>query len=173
MSVDTGAYGQWSLLIRIGHWLMAGAFLVNYWWLEEGDDAHEWVGYGLLAVLTVRILYGFWGPLNARFRDFFPTPSRLKYAYIHFTALQREHQDQRRHNPIAGLMVMFLLSMMLVTGISGWMQELDAFWGEDWVQNLHAWSADAVMVAVVGHIAAVLVIQAKYKVPLIRHMLRG
>jgi len=69
-------------------------------------------------------------------------------------------------------MVLFLLFTLLITAVSGWMQTLDAFWGEDWVQNLHAWSADAAMIAVVVHVSAVLIIQYRYKVPLIKHMIR-
>ena len=68
-------------------------------------------------------------------------------------------------------MVLFLLITMTITAVSGWMQELDAFWGEDWVQNLHAWSADAVMIAVVIHVSAVLIIQYRYKVSLVKRML--
>ncbi|AHK16281.1 cytochrome b/b6 domain-containing protein [Thalassolituus oleivorans] len=165
-------YQSWDIVIRLGHWLMASLFLVNYWLLEEGEDWHEWAGYALFCILTFRMIWGFVGPSNARFSDFFPTIKRLKYSINNFNQEQKKHLTENRHNPIAGLMVLFLLFTLLITAVSGWMQTLDAFWGEDWVQNLHAWSADAVMIAVVVHVSAVLIIQYRYKVPLIKHMIR-
>jgi cytochrome b len=171
-SLSTPSSG-WDLGIRLGHWLMATLFLLNYWWLEEGEDLHEWAGYALFAILVIRFIRGFTGPENARFRDFFPTPKRLINNLKNFKAEQLSHQENSHHSAIGGLMVLFLLITMTITAVSGWMQELDAFWGEDWVQNLHAWSADAVMIAVVIHVSAVLIIQYRYKVSLIKHMFSG
>lgn len=160
----------WDRFIRIFHWSTAALFLANFWWLEAGEDAHEWAGYTLAALLLARLIWGFIGPTNARFSDFLPTPARLRHNIEHFAQHQLRHRDDSRHSPLGGLMVLFLLGGLLVTAVSGWMQELDAFWGEDWVQNLHVWSANAVMVAVVVHVAAVLVIQHKYRVALLRGM---
>lgn len=166
----------WDILVRITHWSIACLFLVNYWLFEAGEDLHEWAGYALLAVLTVRLVWGFIGPANARFSDFFPTLSRLKAAVIYFDqehkALQQSLQKPPRHAGLAGAMVVFLWAGLLIVGISGWLQETDQFWGEDWVQLLHEWSADIVMIAVTFHVAAVLLIQWKYRLPLIRNMIR-
>ncbi|GAB3109751.1 cytochrome B [Aestuariicella hydrocarbonica] len=172
MPSATAGYQRWGLWIRLGHWSMALLFLCNYWLLEAGDDWHEWAGYALLAIVCLRCVRGFCGAENGRFRDFWPTPDNLRVAIAHFSTLHREH-PQRRHTPVAGLMVVFLLGAMSVTAVSGWMQELDAFWGEDWVQNLHAWSADSVMIAVAIHVSAVIVTQSKYRVALIKRMLTG
>lgn len=161
----------WDRLIRIGHWTMASLFLANYWLLEGGDASHEWVGYGLFGVLLARLLHGFTGPENARFRNFWPTPARVRYCLQHFDDVQQQHRHGSHHNAIAGLMVIFLLLVMGITAVSGWMQELDAFWGEDWVQNLHEWSADAVMLAVLVHVSAVFWLQWRYRLALVRGML--
>ncbi len=165
-------YQRWDLWIRLGHWSMAVLFLSNYWLLEEGDDWHEWVGYAIMVLLCVRYVRGFVGGENGRFRDFWPNPVKVRAALANFSTLHANH-PQRRHNPVAGLMVLFLLCTMTLTAVSGWMQELDAFWGEDWVQNLHAWSAHCVMVAVAIHVSAVLFIQIKFRTPLIKRMLTG
>ncbi len=173
MTTAGAGYSHWDVFIRLGHWLMAALFLANYWWLEAGEEPHEWVGYGLFAILCLRLVRGFTGAENGRFRDFFPTPARLRHSLVHFTEEHQLHQHQVRHTGLAGLMVCFLLLAMMVTAVSGWMQELDMFWGEDWVQNLHSWSADAVMLAVVVHVAAVLLLQWCYKLPLVRAMFNG
>ncbi|MGB1091935.1 MAG: cytochrome b/b6 domain-containing protein, partial [Oceanobacter sp.] len=80
---------------------------------------------------------------------------------------------EARHTPLAGVMVIGLWFGLLVVGFSGWLQETDQFWGEEWVQLLHEWSANLVMAAVVVHVSAVLIIQHKYRLPLVRNMLTG
>lgn len=161
----------WDRFIRLFHWSTALLFLANFWVLEAGDDAHEWVGYVLAALLLARIVWGFIGPQNARFADFWPHKAALRDNLQRFAEYQQAHRNNSHHSPLAGLMVLFLLFGLVLTSVSGWMQELDAFWGEDWVQNLHAWSANTVMAAVVIHVLAVLVIQLRYRVPLVRDML--
>ena len=162
----------WDILVRITHWTIAALFLTNYWILDDGDDLHEWFGYTVLAALIVRLIWGFIGPVNARFGDFWPTWAKLTTAIREFDQQHRHHQGQPpRHVGLAGAMVVFLWTGLLVVGISGWLQETDMFWGEDWVQLLHEWSANVVMAAVLIHVAAVGLIQHRYRLPLIQAML--
>ena len=62
---------------------------------------------------------------------------------------------------------------LLLTALTGWLQETDRFWGEEWVQRLHEVAADTVMVAVALHVAAVLLMQRLSGKPLLRAMFRG
>lgn len=160
----------WDRFVRLHHWLLACLFLANYWWLEAGESAHEWAGYIIVGLVSCRVVWGFIGPYRARFSSFLPTPNRLRHNLRHFAEIARQHEG---HSPIAGVMILFLLSGVLITAVSGWMQELDRFWGEDWVQNLHEWSADALMLAAAIHIIAVITLQYRYKTPLIRAMIKG
>ncbi|UTW46237.1 cytochrome b/b6 domain-containing protein [bacterium SCSIO 12696] len=161
----------WDIFVRIFHWCMAGAFISNYWFLEEGDPPHEWVGYAILVFIGLRLIWGFIGTETARFRQFWPTWAKLK-AHIQ-GAPQSLKQPHYGHNPLGALMVLFLLGSILVCGISGWMQEWDMFWGEDWVQLTHSISADIAMIAAGVHVLAVLVVQSISKVPLIKQMIFG
>ena len=68
----------WDHFVRVFHWSVAAAFLLDFWVLEEGDPPHEWVGYFLGVLLVLRIIWGFIGPHNARFINFFPTPGRIR-----------------------------------------------------------------------------------------------
>lgn len=160
----------WDRVVRGCHWSVATLFLLDYWLLEGGERAHEWAGYALGAVVILRIVWGFVGSRYARFREFLPTPARLRHYLAHFPD---NHGDRPGHNPVGALMILFLLVMLLVTALSGWLQELDAFWGEEWPQRLHELAADAVMVAVVVHVAAVLLMQRLTGVALIRAMITG
>ena len=144
----------WDPFIRIFHWSLAASFLLNYTVLEEGENLHEWVGYYALALIAIRIVWGFIGPQNARFSDFWPTPTRIK-------AHLREHLHGQipspdRHNPVGGLMILALMAGMLVTGITGWLSTTDMFWGEELIEELHEGAASVVMGLVCLHVAAIV-----------------
>lgn len=64
----------WDPLVRIGHWLLAAAFAVDY--LTEGEplQLHVWAGYTIGGIVLLRILWGFVGPRPARFADFLRGP---------------------------------------------------------------------------------------------------
>ena len=164
---------RWDWLTRLGHWLLAGLFLANYFWLEDGEDPHEWAGYALLALIAVRLVRGLTGPDNIRFSRFVPGPAAVSQQLRHFRAHEEQHRHERRHSPLAGLMVVALLSGILITGVSGWLQETDRFWGEDWVQLTHAWAADITLGLAAVHVSAVLLIQWRFRIPLIQRMIRG
>ncbi|MES2918434.1 MAG: cytochrome b/b6 domain-containing protein [Pseudomonadota bacterium] len=160
----------WDLSIRLFHWSNAALFLALYGWLEGGGALHEWGGYVALALVLARIGLGLFGRGHARFAAFWPTPTRLAAYLRHFP---QGHGEWPGHNPLGGLMILFMLLMLLVTGVSGWLQDTDAFWGEEWVQTLHEGSADAMMVAVVVHVLAVLLMQRLTGVALVRAMVTG
>lgn len=161
----------WDPLLRIFHWSVAIAFLMNFAVLEEGDTAHRWLGYYILSALLVRFIWGFVGPDNVRFKDFFPTPSGVKH---HLTLLLRKKlEPSNGHNPLGGLMIFALLFGLLFTGLSGWMMGLDLFWGEEWVEELHELMAGMVMNLVVIHIVVVSLLSFVGPANLIKQMITG
>lgn len=161
----------WDPLVRLFHWSLALAFLLNYAVLEEGETAHEWVGYYCLAILAVRIFWGFVGSHNARFASFFPTREGIR----HHLGLLRQGRIEAHdgHNPVGGLMVLALMSAVLLTGLSGWMLQLDVFWGEDWAEEIHEFFANLSMALVLVHVGAVLLLSWLGPVNLVRTMLTG
>lgn len=159
----------WDVCVRLTHWTVALLFLANFWWLEEGERWHEWCGYALVGVLAVRFVWGFVGSSTARFSDFFPTPKRL----VEYCRTSVDTALTSGHNPIGACMIFFLWFMLVLVSISGWLQTTDRYWGEEWVQTLHEFSANAVMGAVIVHVLAVLYFQLVKKRELIQPMLIG
>jgi len=149
----SGKIRVWDPLIRIFHWSLAASFLLNYTVLEEGERLHEWVGYFTLGLITVRIIWGFVGPQNARFSDFWPTRIRLKtYLREH---LQGATPSPDHHNPVGGLMILALLAGITLTGVTGWLSTTDLFWGNELLEELHEGFASLVMGLVGLHVAAI------------------
>lgn len=161
----------WDPLVRIFHWSVATLFLLNYWLLEPGETLHEWAGYAIAGLLVIRIVWGWIGSRNARFASFWPTRIRL---HRHLRQLRtREFDPTEGHNPLGALMVVFMLTLLMLTALSGWMQGLDAFWGEDWVEQLHEYAATTLMVSVAIHVGAVILMSRVTGLALIRTMISG
>lgn len=161
----------WDPWVRIFHWSTASLFLLDYWLLEGGETPHEYVGYALGALLVLRLIWGLIGSRNARFSSFWPTPARLRH---HLQQLRRRRFDPAEgHNPLGALMILLMLLLLALTAVSGWMQGLDRFWGEDWVALLHEYAADGLMGAVGVHVSAVLLMSRYSGLRLVRTMVTG
>ena len=161
----------WDPVIRVFHWTLVVSLLLNYSILEDGDPPHTWVGYLVLVLLAVRIVWGFLGPQNARFRDFWPTADRLRRCVQQH--LRGDHPSPDRHNPLGGLMILALLTGVLLTGITGWLLTWDMFWGESWLESLHELFAESVMTLACVHVVVVFLLSKFGPHNLIRTMLTG
>jgi cytochrome b len=123
---------RWDPIVRITHWSIALAVLANAVFTEEGSGPHIWVGYGLAAILALRLLWGLVGPVEARFTAFWPTPSK---AIAHLREIREgKVTHHRSHNPLGALMVYAIwgcLLTIIATGIamagpSPWDRETEA-----------------------------------------------
>jgi cytochrome b len=145
----------WDPLVRLFHWSLVFIFIANYFVNEEGDDWHQWLGYAAVAWLLVRFFWGFFGQGAARWADFFPTPARMAN---HVRALRRgEPYHRMGHSPLGGLVMIVMMLCVLALGVTGYMmQEIDYFWGEDWIEDLHGWIANSLLALVIVHVLAAM-----------------
>lgn len=145
----------WDPVVRLFHWSLAGAFLANYFFTEEGENWHRWFGYYTVAWLAIRLVWGFVGTPAARWADFWPTPARLR---AHLRALFSGKPYHRLgHSPLGALVMILMMALMLGLGVTGFlMEEVDYFWGADLPQDIHEFFANALMALVGLHIAAAL-----------------
>ncbi len=162
----------WDPLVRLFHWSIAGAFVANYWLNETGEKWHEWIGYFAVAFVFFRFAWGFIGQGAARWSDFFPTYTRLKQ---HCNALiHREPYHRLGHSPLGAVVMILMMVFILILGVSGFMmEEIDYFWGEDWLQDFHSWSAHALLGLIVVHILAALFESYRLKENLPLSMITG
>lgn len=161
----------WDPLVRVFHWSLVACVLLNLFVVDDGEALHQWLGYAAAALVGVRVVWGFIGPRHARFADFFPTPRRVAH---HLRALWRGTPEHHwGHNPLGGLMVLGLMAMVLALGLTGWMQSLDAFWGVEWLQDLHEGLGEALLPMVGLHAAAALVMGRIERTRLVKAMVTG
>ncbi len=161
----------WDIFVRIFHWTLVTCVMVNYFILDDGEDIHQWLGYSASALVLARVVWGFMGSQYARFSNFFPTPSRLRHHISQL--LQGKAERHWGHNPVGALMMFALMGLVLSLGVSGWMQTLDAFWGEEWLQDLHELLGNLLISLVTLHAIAAIVMGRLERTRLIRAMVTG
>jgi cytochrome b len=99
------------------HWGVAAGVLANGVFTEGGSELHQWIGYGLAALLALRWIWGLVGAPEARFSAF---PPSLGRAAAHIQAIRRgDKTPHRSHNPLGALMVYALWAALAVVIGSG------------------------------------------------------
>jgi len=167
----TASKRVWDPLVRVFHWSLVACVLLNLWVVDDGEDLHQWLGYAASALVLVRVVWGFIGPRHARFADFFPTPRRVSNHVRALLGGETEHHWG--HNPLGALMVFALLGMVLSLGLTGWMQTLDAFWGVEWLMDLHEGLGEWLLPMVGLHAAATIVMGRIERTRLVKAMFTG
>ena len=160
----------WDPLVRLFHWSLAacifGAFLV-----EEGDTAHQWLGYTALGLIAFRVLWGLVGTRHARFSDWVRGP-RAVGTYLR-ERLSGRSQRRLGHNPAAAVMILLLMAGVAAVGLTGWMQTWDAYWGAEWLEELHEALAYGLLTLIGVHVLAAIVESLHYRENLIAAMVHG
>ena len=161
----------WDLPLRLYHWLLAGSVLTAYFSANVFDTVHEISGYTVLGLLAFRLTWGFAGPRYSRFSNFVQPP-RAVLRYLR----QLVHRNAGRylgHNPAGATMIMALLVLLAIATISSWMQLTERFFGVTWVEVVHTWSSNLVLILAVVHVLGVLAMCALQKENLVRAMITG
>lgn len=161
----------WDPLVRLFHWSLVVSFAVA--WLSADDlaDLHEWAGYTAAALIALRLVWGVVGSNYAQFRQFVRSPGTI----MNFVRALWRRQEPRYigHNPLGSLMILALIAAMTITALTGWMYTLDAFWGEEWVEETHEAVANLMLGMVAIHITGVMYASYVHKENLVRAMFTG
>ena len=161
----------WDLFVRVFHWSLATLFVVAYATGDEIENVHIAAGYTIAALLALRVVWGFVGPHHARFSNFV-RPPREVLAYLRDVALLRA-PHYLGHNPAGGVMIIALLTTLAATCITGVMMTTDAFWGAEWVEDVHEALANLTVGLIVFHVLGVLVASFEHGENLVKAMITG
>ena len=161
----------WDPLVRLFHWSLVLAFGANALIIEHDSKLHQWIGYAILGLVLLRILWGFVGSHYARFASFPPSVKGAREQILDIaTHRNRIHVG---HTPLGALMIYNLLLALFVVCISGYLMTTDMFWGVEWPEHLHEFSVAWTEVSVVLHILAVIYESRRTGVNLPRAMIQG
>lgn len=161
----------WDPVVRLFHWTVVTGCVLNLWVLEDGKYWHRFTGYVIAVVLAIRLVWGFIGTPHARFADFFPTPRRTK---AHLSALLTGHDDRYvGHSPLGAICMLLLMGLLASTCLTGWMMRLDAFWGDEWLEQLHSLLSNGILGLAMIHFSAAIIESWRHKENLIWSMITG
>jgi cytochrome b len=173
----------WDAPTRLFHWAIVVLLCIS--WLTESRgwmELHFLAGYSVIALLLFRVSWGFVGSDTARFRHFVKSPLA---ALQHLALLYRREPDtQIGHNAAGGWMVLLMLVLLVVQVTTGLFANDDADTEgplfnyvskatSDWLSHIHAVNFTLLQIAVVAHIAAIIVYAAIKRHDLVRPMITG
>jgi cytochrome b len=161
----------WDPFVRLFHWSLVLGFTIAWVSAEEWDALHEGAGYVVMGLVALRLVWGLIGSRHARFSDFVFRPG-VVIAYLKDMARFRARRTLG-HNPAAGAMVIALLAALVVVSITGVMATTDAFWGVEWVEELHEGAASLTLGLVAFHLLGVVVSSLEQGENLVRAMITG
>jgi len=161
----------WDPLVRVFHWALVTFYAVAWIAADEWDRLHDVAGYGVAALVGLRVVWGLIGTRNARFSDFIFRPSAV-VAYLKDAALFRAKR-YLGHNPAGGAMVIAMLLSLAAVSATGIMMTSDAFWASEWVEEVHEIAANLTLVLVALHLAGVVLASFEQRENLVAPMFNG
>ncbi len=144
---------------------------VSVAWLVAEGAIHDTAGHTLLFLIAFRILWGFVGPEHARFTNFIRAP----HSVLQYARQLRSGRELRYigHNPLGGWMIVALLGTGLMAALTGWLYTTDAYWGVAFVERIHVFFAELLLVLATFHILGVLITSFRQRENLIAAMFHG
>jgi cytochrome b len=161
----------WDPFVRAFHWTLIASVAVAWITHEGGAGVHEAAGYCALGLVAARIVWGIVGSEHARFSAFIRSP-RATWDYARGLAVGRDERYVG-HNPLGAWMIVALLADIIVCCSSGWLYTTDAYWGVEWVAELHEVSADLLLVLIALHVGGVLSSSWRHRENLVAAMIHG
>jgi cytochrome b len=161
----------WDPLVRLIHWSLALTILLNGAFVEEESRTHEWIGYIALGLVGLRLVWALIGSKHARFSAFPPNPGR---AVRHLKAmLAGDRSVHISHNPLGALMVYNIWLSVIAIGVTGYMMTTIAYFGVDWVEEVHESIFNWLLISVALHVAGVAFDTWWSGINLVRAMING
>lgn len=161
----------WDPFVRFIHWSVALLIAIEMLHEAGANPWHRYLGYLAGLLVALRLAWGMIGSPFARLASMAHTAKRIG-SYLR-SARSGERPTYAGHNPLGAWMAFTLWTLTLLVVTTGWILQLDAFWGNDMAQSLHAWVAYLLSICVVVHVAGALVSSALQRTNLIKAMITG
>ncbi len=164
------------------HWLFALSFLGAYL-TADGEHwrmLHVTLGYTMAGLLAFRVLYGLWGPPQARLslmlRKLKAGPQWIKTAKANASAGTLANSNWRQgQNLLMGLAVVALLLLVVPLTLSGYatFHDWGDFLGGDWISDVHEFFGETFLFVVLAHLALIAALSLLRQKNIAQTMLTG
>ncbi len=167
----------WSKLTRFLHWGLVLCVAANF--INDGDgvkDIHRKVGLLAAALVGSRLAYGFFGK-DSTFKHhlfkYWPLRPALLIQFLKQELAGFSTTDYEGHNPAACWTYVGIWLLVLSLALTGFMMGLDAFWGEEWLEDLHGGLTKVLIVFLIIHGVGLIKDTLKHKRPAWKRMITG
>lgn len=161
----------WDPLVRVFHWSLVCLFIFSFITGDEWKKAHILSGYAIAGLIAFRLVWGLLGPRHARFVNFLYAPKTV-LAFLR-DSLSLRAKRYLGHNPAGGAMVILLLAAVSGIVTTGYMMTTDAYWGVEWVEDVHKVLVYSTIGLIALHIAGVVLASVEHRENLVRAMVTG
>lgn len=171
LQVTHVAHPVWDLPIRVFHWVLSLCF-VGAVVTQDGEKwrlFHVAFASTMFGLVVFRLLWGMAGSHHARFSNFLAGPKAILAYAKDFIAGKPAHFVG--HNPLGALAIVAILGLVLVLGVTGFVNYNDL--AGDWVAELHEGAANLLYGVVAVHIGGVALSSWQHRENLTRAMLTG
>ena len=152
----------WDPWVRVVHWSVAILILVELLNEAGANPWHRYLGYAAAALVAARLAWGLGNTGHAKLSGMART-----------AGFSNSKEPRAGHTPLGAVMAFTLWSLILIVALTGWMQGLDAFWGDEWLQDAHEVLAYVLAAFAAVHVTAALVTSHVLKVNLVKAMITG
>lgn len=161
----------WDWPVRVFHWSLALCVFIAYFTGESEQYSllHQTLGYAAAGLIAFRLFWGVVGTRYARFQEFVRGPQAV-WAYLR-SIRQGHAQHHVGHNPVGGVAVLLLMSLVALTALSGWL--IAAGDAPGWQEELHELAANTLMMLVAVHVLGVLLSSRLHRENLVAAMWSG
>ena len=157
----------WDPLVRTIHWSVATLVVIEMLNEAGANPWHRYLGYLAAALVVVRLAWGCRNSGNASLASMAGSARRfMSYVKDPLTATAG-------HTPPGALMAFALWGLLLLVAVTGWMLGLDAYWGDEQLQRIHAWLAYALAACASVHVLAALGMSYAQRINLVKSMITG
>jgi cytochrome b len=175
----------WDIPTRLFHWSLVGLLSIScYTGLTGGFyemDYHMLSGYGILTLVTFRVLWGLAGTHYARFREFLPRPRQIK---THLGSVLKKPHAGAGHTPLGALNIVFILIFIFIQAGTGLFANDDIFTEgplastvspetSSWLTGIHELNIWFLGACIVMHLLAIALNQFYFRENLVKAMLVG
>lgn len=162
----------WDPLVRIVHWSVACLVVIDLFNEAGANPWHRNFGYVAGALVVLRLAWGLFGTPHARLAPLVQSARRI-VPYLASLRPGTQRPVFTGHNPLGACMAIALWTLILVVVVSGWILRLDAYWGDETVETVHALAAYVLGALAVVHVSGVLLTSAVYRTNLVKAMITG
>lgn len=159
----------WDRVVRFVHWSVAALVLANF--IIDSRPWHRYAGYLAVALVALRLAWGFASSGYARFSRWWPG-TRDIITYLCET-IAGNAPRYIGINPLGASMAVLLWLLIGSLGLTGWMMGLDAYWGEEWLEELHETLAYVLLACAAIHVTSVIIVSVRHRENLPKAMLTG